>query len=365
MNKTQITHSPLRAVDFFCGAGGVSCGFRDAGIEVIGGIDINPSFRETYEKNNNAPFFERDVSNMKVDELMELVAITKKDDNLIFVGCSPCQYYSNLKSDKSKSKNSRLLLDDFEKFVSFYKPGFVFIENVPGLETKAGSPLDKFKRSLQRQGYKFDDEVVNAKYFDVPQNRRRYILIASRLNSGIKLPEQNKKGEIPTVEKAIGNYKQFPVVSDGYVDESGFQHSVAKLSELNLQRVKQTPKNGGSRMAWENNPELQLECYKRHDGHRDVYGRLSWKKPSSTITTRFIYTSTGRYSHPEQDRGLSLREGATLQSFPTNYRFYSNSQGDIATMIGNAVPPKLAKAIGITIKQHWIEWQLSRQKREQ
>lgn len=365
MDKKQITNSRLRAVDFFCGAGGVSCGFRDADIEVIGGIDINPSFKDTYEKNNNAPFFDRDVSNMDVKELMKLVSISINDDDLIFVGCSPCQYYSNLKSDKSKSQNSRLLLDDFNKFVTFYKPGFVFIENVPGLETKEGSPLDKFKRSLKGQGYAFDDEVVNAKYFDVPQNRRRYVLIASRLNVNINLPIQNKKGEIPTVKKAIGDYKRFPVIPDGFTDESELQHSVAKLSDLNLRRVKETPKDGGSRLAWENDPELQLECYKNHDGHKDVYGRLYWGKPSPTITTRFIYTSTGRYSHPEQDRGLSLREGATLQSFPTDYKFYSNSQGDIATMIGNAVPPKLAKAIGLTIKQHWIEWQHSKQKREQ
>lgn len=360
MNESVNAELKLRAVDFFCGAGGVSCGFRDADIEVIGGIDINPSFKETYEKNNNAPFFDRDVSNMKVSELMKLVPITRKDDNLIFVGCSPCQYYSNLKSDKSKSQNSRLLLDDFKKFVSYYKPGFVFIENVPGLETKDGSPLDKFKRSLKSQGYKFDDDVVNAKYFDVPQNRRRYVLIASRLNKHIELPAQDKKSEIPTVSKAIGDYSVFPVVENGHKDPSDFQHSVATLSEINLMRASSTPKDGGSRMAWSNNSLLQLDCYKDHDGHTDVYGRLHWNKPSPTITTRFIHTSTGRYTHPEQDRGLSLREGATLQSFPLDYKFYSDTQSAIATMIGNAVPPKLAKAIGETIKTHWSQWQYSK-----
>jgi DNA (cytosine-5)-methyltransferase 1 len=356
MIESFINHR-LRAVDFFCGAGGVSCGFRDAGIEIIGGIDINPSFKETYEKNNNAPFFARDVSNMKVRELMELTAITKKDDNLIFVGCSPCQYYSNLKSDKSKSQESRLLLDDFKKFVTFYKPGFVFIENVPGLETKEGSPLDNFKRSLKNQGYKFNDDVVNAKYFEVPQNRRRYVLIASRLNKKVDLPIQNKENAIPTVAEAIGDYSVFPVVSSGNRDESDFQHSVAELSNQNLLRAKLTPKNGGSRMSWSENSDVQLNCYKEHKGHTDVYGRLHWDKPSPTITTRFIHTSTGRYTHPDQDRGLSLREGATLQSFPLDYKFYSTTQGAIATMIGNAVPPKLAKAIGETIKNHWTQWQ--------
>jgi DNA (cytosine-5)-methyltransferase 1 len=257
-----------------------------------------------------------------------------------------------------------LLLDDFKKFVSYYKPGFVFIENVPGLETKEGSPLDKFKRSLKSQGYKFNDDVVNAKYFDVPQNRRRYILIASRLNKTVDLPIQNKENQVPTVEKAIGDYSVFPVVSNGYKDNSDFQHSVADLSEKNLLRAKLTPKNGGSRMAWANNPLLQLDCYKNHEGHTDVYGRLAWDKPSPTITTRFIHTSTGRYTHPDQDRALSLREGATLQSFPLDYKFYSTTQGAIATMIGNAVPPKLAKAIGETIKNHWTQWLHLKQEQE-
>lgn len=354
----------LYAVDFFCGAGGVSCGFGDVDIKVLGGIDINPAFKETYEKNNNAKFLNQDVSNMSIHDLEKLLPIKKKQDNLIFVGCSPCQYYSNLKSDKSKSEDGRLLLDDFKKFVLHYLPGYVFIENVPGLETKEGSPLDRFKKALKQKGYCFSDGVVNAKYFEVPQNRRRFVLIASRLSETIQLPEQNKEKPIITVQQAIGDYTRFPIVKDGHNDETDFQHSVAKLSELNLKRVQSTPRNGGTRLAWQYNSDLQLECYKNHKGHIDVYGRLSWDKPSSAITTRFIYTSTGRYSHPEQDRGLSLREGATLQSFPLNYKFYSKSQGDIATMIGNAVPPKLAKAIGLTIKNHWTQWLHSKQGQE-
>ncbi|MEX2438044.1 MAG: DNA cytosine methyltransferase, partial [Candidatus Babeliales bacterium] len=105
-------------------------------------------------------------------------------------------------------------------------------------------------------------------------------------------------------------------------------------------------------------------CYKSHDGHHDVYGRMAWNNPAPTITTRFIHTSTGRYSHPEQDRGISLREGAALQSFPLDYNFYSTNKGAIATMIGNAVPPKLAKAIGQSLKEHWIIWQNSKREQE-
>jgi DNA (cytosine-5)-methyltransferase 1 len=284
---------------------------------------------------------------------------------LIFVGCSPCQYYSNLKTDKKKSKEGRLLLDDFLEFVLFYRPGFVFIENVPGLKTKAGSPLHRFKVALKKEGYSFDQKVLNAQYFGVPQKRRRFVLIATRLSTKIELPKQVRdKNKIVTVCQAIGDYSKFRKVAAGFKDDTGFQHSVAKLSEINLERAKKTPKDGGSRKAWQNDKKLQLECYKNHDGHHDVYGRLFWNKPSPTITTRFIHTSTGRYTHPEQNRALSLREGATLQSFPLNYKFYSTSQGVIAKMIGNAVPPKLAEAIGSSILNQWNRWQLSKQEQE-
>lgn len=359
------TTNELKAIDFFCGAGGVTCGFREVGIKVLAGVDIDPKFKDTYVKNNHAIFINEDVSNLNPEDLTKYVEVKKNDDNLIFVGCSPCQYYSNLKSDKTKSQKSRLLLEDFKEFVLHYRPGFVFIENVPGLETKVGSPIHNFKKSLKKEGYVFDQKVVNAKYFNVPQNRRRFILIASRLNSEIKLPLQDKKKEnIMTVKKAIGNEKLFPKVEAGFIDNSIYMHTVSRVSDLNLRRLKNTPKDGGSRKNWEHDKDLQLECYKEHDGHYDVYGRMYWDRPSPTITTRFIYTSTGRYSHPEQDRAISLREGATLQSFPLNYNFYSSNKGAVATMIGNAVPPKLAKAIGVTIFEHWKLWHNSRQEQE-
>jgi len=363
--KAKSQHNQrLKAVDFFCGAGGVSCGFNSIGIKVLGGIDIDPKFKKTYEENNGAKFLNEDVSNLAPEKLCELLPIEKNDNNLIFVGCSPCQYYSNLKSDKTKSEQGRLLLDDFKEFVLHYLPGFVFIENVPGLETKTGSPLHSFKKALHEQGYVFDQAVLNAKYFGVPQNRRRFVLVASRVTQSIALPNQVKnKEQLVTVKEAIGNYGKFPKIYAGTEDKTNFLHSTSRLSELNLERVKSTPKNGGSRKAWANNERLQLKCYKSHDGHHDVYGRMAWSKPAPAITTRFIYTSTGRYSHPEQDRGISLREGATLQSFPLDYNFYSTNKGAIATMIGNAVPPKLAEAIGQSLKEHWNKWQNSEQER--
>lgn len=334
----------LYAVDFFCSAGGVTCGFKQAGINVLEGIDIDPNCQTTYEKNNNVKFLVADVSSLPVKDLKKHFKISRNQDNLIFVGCCPCQYYSNIKTDKTKSNKTKLLLEDFKKFVNYYLPGYVFIENVPGLNKKTDSPLGRFKQFLIDNGYSYNENILNAKYYGVPQNRRRYILIASRINSNIKLPNP-EKDRIKTVKEVIGDYNIYKQIKAGHKDESSFQHSSAHLSEKNLKRLKFTPISGGDRRAWKDIQELQLGCYLNHNGHYDVYGRMNWDKPSPTITTRFNSLSNGRYGHPEQDRAISLREGASLQSFPLDYIFHSDSQQTKAKMIGNAVPPLLAKVI--------------------
>ena len=345
MKNSKLTDKKnnLKAIDFFCSAGGVTCGFKNAGIDVLGGIDIDSNCQITYEKNNNAKFLCADVSTLEKEKLTSYFNISSNQNDLIFVGCSPCQYYSNIKTNKTKSSKGRLLLVDFQEFVSFYKPGYVFIENVPGLDTKSDSPLGRFKNFLKKNGYTYKDGIINAKYYGIPQNRRRYILLASRVHNKIELPKTDKS-LISTVRDAIGNSKTYKPIKAGTLDISNFQHSSAKLSSLNLKRIKKTKKNGGDRRDWENDNELKSKSF--NGSHYDVYGRMNWDKPAPTITTRFISYSNGRYGHPEQNRAISIREGATLQSFPIDYIFYSNSQGTIAKMIGNAVPPKLAEKIG-------------------
>ncbi|PWN05451.1 DNA cytosine methyltransferase [Rhodohalobacter mucosus] len=339
----------MKAVDFFCGAGGVTCGFRQANVDVLGGIDVDDVYKDTYERNNpGSKFIHKDISKLSYEELQEQIAIEKDDDNLIFIGCSPCQYYTNLKTDKTKSKNSRLLLKDFQKFVDYFNPGYIFIENVPGFDKSKDSPIAKFKDFLSIKNFVFDDKVINAKYFGVPQNRRRYVLIATRIQTQISIPEGDKKN-LKTVEDAIGNYDEFPPVEAGHIDKTVFMHTVAGLTDINLKRIKKVSKDGGNRLDFSDDVNLQLDCYKNHSGHTDVYGRMSWDKPAPAITTKFRYTSSGRYGHPEQDRAISIREGATLQSFPKGYVFYANSLSAIGKMIGNAVPPKLAEEVATVI----------------
>jgi DNA (cytosine-5)-methyltransferase 1 len=339
----------LLAVDFFCCAGGVTCGFRKAGIKVLGGIDIDGSYKDTYEKNNKgSKFIQSDIASLQPTDLERELDIKKNMDNLIFIGCSPCQYYTTIQTDKTKSTQTRLLLEEFKRFVEYFNPAFLFIENVPGLETKDGSPLANFKLFLKQKGFVFDDKVVNAAHYNVPQNRKRYVLVASRLKKIISIPEGNHQ-KIKTVKEVIGNLKP---IQSGYKDNSSLKHWSAQLKPINLKRIKNTSHDGGTRIEWKDNEELQLDCYKGKDHtFSDVYGRMYWNKPAPTITTKFHSISNGRFGHPEQDRAISLREGAMLQSFPKSYKFYSDSLVTTARMVGNAVPPNLAATIANCFKK--------------
>jgi DNA (cytosine-5)-methyltransferase 1 len=337
----------LRAVDFFCGAGGMSYGLARAGIKVLAGIDWDESCRDTYERNNRpAKFLRTDISSLQPEDLAKALKICRNDKSLIFVGCSPCQFWTKVNTDKRKSKSSIFLLAEFERFVDWFNPGFVLIENVPGLQSKKRpSILPPFKRFLRARGYAIAHGVINANHFGVPQNRRRYLLIGTRLDTKIRLPRRGK--ERPCVADFIGTSNGFKSIPAGRRDKTTFLHTSAALSSKNQQRIARTPPNGGARLSWANDRKLQIPAYRGKDSiFRDVYARMFWSRPAPTITTRFNSFSNGRFGHPQENRAISLREGATLQTFPKRYVFEGANQMTIARQIGNAVPPKLARRIG-------------------
>lgn len=339
--------SNLKAIDFFCSIGGMTFGFQQAGINVIAGIDIDPSCKETYEYNNpNSKFILSDITNYSFDELKRATGIKENDNDLVFIGCSPCQYWTIMNTTKAKSEKSKNLLVDFQRFVEHFLPGYVVVENVPGiLRKKEESGLNKFIEILKANGYTVAHDILHAEKHGIPQKRKRFTLVASRVNREIKLPEP-EKDNLPTVKKFIGEANGFPKITHGHHDSTDFIHTTAKLSELNYKRIKRTGKNGGSRLDWKDDLELQLECYKGNDrAFNDIYGRMRWNEPAPTITTKFHSISNGRFGHPGENRGLSLREGATLQTFPEDYVFKEKKIGTIAKHIGNAVPPELAKRI--------------------
>ncbi len=345
-----MKETKLKAIDFFCSGGGMSFGMKQAGIKVVAGVDFDPDCKQTYEANlKGSKYILADVSSMKTEDLSKETGIKKNDDDLILIGCSPCQYWTIIRTTKNKSEKSKDLLHEFHRFVKYYNPGYVVVENVPGILKKTKeSGLDRFVSDLEKRGYAVHYEVVNMNEYGVPETRKRFSLIATRLSNEAPFPKPDYS--CPTVADFIGKNNGFPKIPAGHDDGTGFLHSSAALSENNLKRLAMTPKNGGSRHAWAKS-SLQLKTYKRNgDGSfSDTYGRMSWDKPAPTITTKFPSVSNGRFAHPEENRGISLREGATLQTFPKSYKFFGNSNRAIARMIGNAVPPlyakKLAKAI--------------------
>lgn len=348
----------MRAIDFFCGGGGMTNGLIQAGINVVAGVDLDPEAKETYEANNApARFVNADITKLPLDYFEKEFDIHPNDDEMIFVGCSPCQFYSIIRSSKEKSRKTKDLLLYFEKFVEYYKPGYVLVENVPGIMSNKESILNDFLQKLEELGYGNKEngrcvyDVVNMKNYGIPQNRRRFSLIATRLDRQVHLPEH--ESNIMTVRDAIGDNEFFPIISAGEKDSNTTRfHSAKSLSELNILRLENTPEDGGTRLAYKDNKELIQKCYIGHDNSfSDVYGRLYWDRPSPTITTKFLSISNGRFGHPVQNRGLSIREGATLQSFPFNYEFKTDSLIVAARLIGNAVPPMFARKIGEVINE--------------
>lgn len=334
----------IEVVDFFSGCGGTSCGFQAAGLEIIAGLDIDPEAAATYRRNfPSATFLEGDVRNFDTDILKSV--IKNRSVPLLFAGCAPCQPFSRQNKTTSKNDPRRTLLKEFGRFVEAWMPEYIFVENVPGLQkVQRHGPLQTFQKLLRKLGYQFECAVVPALWYGVPQTRERLVLVAS-LHSVVRIPAATHgpgrpQGRYTTVGDWI---RHLPEIAAGQSHHSDPDHVAAKLENLNLRRIRATPEGGG-RSSWPDH--LWLDCHRNHSGHSDVYGRLAWDKQAAGLTTRCISYSNGRFGHPSQDRAISVREAACLQTFPRNYRF-EGSTSSKARQIGNAVPPKMAEVFGI------------------
>jgi len=339
----------LKAVDFFCSGGGMTCGLKQAGVQVIAGIDNDVSCKETYETNNpGSRFILADVFDLKEIDLKKMLDLKRNDDALILVGCSPCQYWSIIRTDKTRSKKSKNLLIEFKRFVDYFNPGYVLVENVPGiLGQKTESGLDRFITDLENRSYRVHFGIVNMNEYGIPQSRRRFSLLATRLHNEPIFPSPDARRR-PTLREFIGEDNGFRKIGPGHRDLTPLNHSTAQLSEKNVRRLSKTRQDGGSRSDWAQEKELKRLRY-RGNAFPDNYGRMSWNKPAPTITTRFHSISNGRFAHPVQNRGLSIREGAVIQTFPRDYIFPRENIGVAARIIGNAVPPLFARRLGKTI----------------
>lgn len=362
------------AIDIFSGCGGVSCGLSLAGFKVKSAVEIEKHAVDTYLSYGplkNVNVLNEDICNLSGEQILKAAKI-KKDDIYLFAGCPPCQNFSRQNPlNKNKTDNERKkLLFEFLRLIEEIMPPFILMENVPGIKTEFNSAiLTEFLERLKKHYY-VKESVLNAADYGVPQARKRFVLHAVRndINTELQnigfafdLPEatHDKKGnnglkKWKTVKEAIGD---LPVIKAGeeYKDDGTVHnHKCAGLSAKNLKRIKAIRKNGGSRSGL---PEsLVLDCHKKKDkdgnvfsGHGDVYGIMDPDKPAPTITGGCLCYSKGRYGHYSQDRAISIREAARLQTFPDDFIF-SNSLTDSALQIGNAVPIDLVKASGEVFK---------------
>lgn len=345
--KNNTANTQLKAVDFFCGGGGMSYGMQEAGIKVLAGVDNDENCKDTYEANiKGASFINADVFDLKEKDLQKQLRLKRRDKNLVLIGCSPCQFWSIINTDKTKSQKSKNLLVEFRRFVEYFRPGYVIVENVPGvLRKKQESGLEDFILWLEDNKYQVHFDVHNTNDYGVPQNRRRFTLVANRASKDKIFPKKDDSKLV--VKDVIGKKNGFPKVSAGNSDETAFLHTTSNLTDLTVERLQHVEKDGGDRLGFANIEHLQLKCFiGKNDSFKDTFGRMWWNKPAPTITTKFLSVSNGRFAHPEEDRGISIREGAVLQSFPKDYKFIATSQASIARIIGNAVPPEYAKRIG-------------------
>ena len=338
-----------KVVDLYCGVGGLTHGLVQEGLEVVAGIDFDETCRYAYEHNNNAKFIKQDLTIANSDEINELFGDAKVK---ILVGCAPCQAFSTL-NNKSTANEKWKLLYSFSRIINDIQPDIVSMENVPNLiKFNNGKVFQDFVNNLEEQGYQVTYEVLNARHYGVPQNRNRLILIASKKGKVIFLPPNLND---LTLHEAIGH---LPPIADGETHSADKLHKARKLSPLNKKRIQHTPKNGG----WRDWPmDLILECHKKESGktYGSVYGRMGWDSVAPTLTTQCTGLGNGRFGHPDQDRAISLREAAIIQSFPDNYDFLDpNSEyhtSAIERHIGNAVPVKLGCFVAKTIKEHLKE----------
>lgn len=332
----------MNAVDFFCGGGGMTKGLLNAGINVQFGLDFNPSCQETYEYNNGIPYLCQNITEVTPEELIEAYPLLADNDELLLVGCAPCQPFSNQRhSDHEHAAVN--LLDEFGRMVRVLNPVCVLVENVPGIQKKGHEVFERFLNLLDTMHYYKFYGVLNSKDYGVPQNRKRLILIASREFIPEEPPHTHGDGLLPyeTVRNAI---ERFPAINAGEINNEFYNHQSSALSALNLRRIIATPHDGGSRLDWPQ--DLVLNCHNGgYRGHTDVYGRMMWDEVSPTLTSKCFSLSNGRFGHPEQNRAISLREAASIQSFDDNYCFFGSVQ-EIGKQIGNAVPVLLAQRIG-------------------
>ena len=342
---------PVQVVDLFCGIGGLTRGLLDAGLNVIAGFDNDQTCEYTYNANNNTPFHCLNIRDMTGEEIADCY-----DEGAVrvLVGCAPCQPFSAMRfklRGANRTDDKYSLLSEFGRMIENVNPSIVSMENVPQIQDT--DVFRQFIILLDQHGYHINSRIVYCPDYGISQTRRRFVLLASQFGEITLIPPTHDRHNV-TVQQFIGD---LPPVEAGQTHPDDMLHKAALLSEINLRRIRASIPGG----SWRDWPEeLRCTCHRKETGqsYSSVYGRMRWNQIGPTITTQFHIYGTGRYGHPEQDRALTLREGALLQTFPPHYDFVDPNRPfiykDIARHIGNAVPVRLGEVIGQSIYEHLV-----------
>lgn len=334
------------AVDLFSGAGGLTRGLVSAGFTVLGAIEMEPLAAESYRMNfPSVKLWESDITDIRVGQIRRRFELRRGELDLL-AGCPPCEGFSRLRTlngyrGDPDPRNDLVL--HFVRFIRGLVPKTVLIENVPALATDPR--LAEVTRALERLGYWWECRIVDAADFGVPQRRRRMLFVASR-SGPVRFARASSRRA--TVRDFIATLPR-PGQSGDPLHDHGEQRDPRVVSI-----IRQIPKDGGSRMDLP--AELQLQCHRRTQGFYDIYGRMAWDDVAPTITGGCVNPSKGRFLHPEEDRSITLREAALLQTFPPHH-WFSLRRGKYAAaeMIGNALPPELVRRQALEIAAHLME----------
>lgn len=320
----------LTAIDLFSGCGGLTSGLKKAGFKVLAGVESEALEAETYRINHpEVKLWQIDIRQLDASEVACNLGLPPEGLDLV-AGCPPCQGFSSMRTLNGRHKITEPrndLIFDFLRFVQHLRPKAVLMENVPGLEYDSRFTI--LCEELESLGYRTQSRILNTVDFEVPQKRRRLVLLAGKKRS---IPFAVPIDQRQTVRDTISDLP-LPGASGDPLHDLAERRS-SRVMEI----IRSIPPDGGSREDLP--PHLRLECHKRFDGFKDVYGRMKWDAPSPTITGGCVNPSKGRFLHPDQDRAITLREAALLQTFPADYQVsLRKGKYRAALMIGNALPP--------------------------
>jgi DNA (cytosine-5)-methyltransferase 1 len=332
-----------RAIDLFCGCGGLTEGLKQAGFSVIGALDLDPLAIESFKLNHKRTrVWEADICRVTGAQVMRDLKLTRYELDLL-AGCPPCQGFSALRTlngARTVRDRGKDLVFQFLRFVRVLRPKAVMMENVPGLAEDRR--MRALSRALHSMGYESVHQVLDAADYGVPQRRRRLILLAG------------KAGAIAFAKAALQRVTvQSTIRALPRPGKSGDPlHDLRETRKVEIaDLIAQIPRNGGSRSDL--GDEWQLPCHQSCDGFKDIYGRMAWNDVAPTITSGCVNPSKGRFLHPSQNRCITLREAALLQSFRSDYRLsLRRGKFEAARLIGNALPPEFIKRHAASIRAH-------------